>query len=330
MSRAQTSCIRAMAQTRAEQVAYYRLLENPNVSVSELVTSLSTHCHQQVRGRHVLAISDSSEINLHHHGGRLKPEGQGVVGNNRDIGFFIHPTLVVDGTSGVPLGLSTVQLWRRPPRRTRCQERDYQSQPIEEKESYKWIQAAQGSMSCFQDSQVAEVTYIGDSEADIYEPWFHIPAPQVHLLVRACKNRRLANSPLNLFAYLACQPIEDYYEVDVPGDPRIGRTARLALSVALKVLQLTLGRDTPNETADLVFDPTQQACLNQIAPTLDGRTTKQQNPYPPGSLAWVAWLIARLGGWSGYHSQRFPGIVTLYRGLRQFKAIFIGWHLAHP
>ena len=67
-----------------------------------LKESLQAHCHQQVRGRHVLAISDTSEINLQAHAGRLKPAGQGVVGNNTDIGFFIHPTLTVDADSGLP------------------------------------------------------------------------------------------------------------------------------------------------------------------------------------------------------------------------------------
>lgn len=94
-------------------MGYYRFLENENVTVSELVRSLSAHCQQQVEGRHVLAVSDSSEINLQSHVGRLKPEKLGVVGNKTNVGFYLHPTLVLDAESGFPLGLSTVQLWSR-------------------------------------------------------------------------------------------------------------------------------------------------------------------------------------------------------------------------
>ncbi len=50
------------------------------MTLSELVRSLSDHCEQQVEGRHILSISDTSEINLESHRGRLKSEGLGVVG----------------------------------------------------------------------------------------------------------------------------------------------------------------------------------------------------------------------------------------------------------
>jgi hypothetical protein len=81
------------------------------VTQSELVRSLSDHCEQQVEGRHILSISDTSEINLQSHQGRLKAKGLGVVGNNKDVGFFIHPTLAVDAENGFPLGLSTVHFF---------------------------------------------------------------------------------------------------------------------------------------------------------------------------------------------------------------------------
>lgn len=416
-------------------MAYYRWLDNSAVSVSSLIESLSQHCRDQVNGRHVLAISDTSEINLQAHVGRLNDAEIGVVGNDTDIGFFIHPTLVVDSADGLPLGLSTVQVWTRPVERQRKTKDDYYNRPIEEKESYKWIESAKGSQLCFELGGAQQVTYIGDSESDIYEPWVQIHQSNRHLLIRACQNRVLVNSSQRLFDYLSGQPVSGQYMLAIPADSRSKRTARdatmsvrftpvtlpcpkrlngvypdqvslyaveavevnpptgqppvhwrlltthpietyehalqmiqwyrwrwhieqlfailkqrgldieasqqesvlaiqklcmLALSVAVRLLQLTVGRDHQTASDSIVFNQTQQQCLEQIAPTVNGRTIKQRNPYPLHSLAWAAWIIARLGGWSGYQSQRPPGIVTFARGLQQFEGIFLGWQLAHP
>ncbi len=101
----------------------------------------------------------------------------------------------------------------------------------------------------------------------------------------------------------------------------------LGLSVALRILQFGVGRDHPELDATVALTPEQQICLGSLAPTLSGKTNKQQNLYRPLSLAWAVWLIARLGGWSGYQSQHPPGVLTLVRGWRRFEAIFLGWTL---
>ena len=132
------------------------------MTVSELVQSLSQHCQQNVEERHVLAISDSSEINLQPHAGRIKSEGLGVVGNNKDVGFYIHPTLIVDGQSGFPSGLSTIQMWTRDFGHPNKYERNYQKLPIEEKESYKWLASAEQSQRCLTVGGAKMVTHIGD------------------------------------------------------------------------------------------------------------------------------------------------------------------------
>ena len=107
------------------------------MTTSVLVRALSDHCQQQVAGRHVLAIQDTSEINVQAHAGRLTAENLGVVGNNKDIGFFLHPTLVLDAESGFPLGISQVQLWTREVDHATKAERNYPTLPLEQKESFK-------------------------------------------------------------------------------------------------------------------------------------------------------------------------------------------------
>jgi hypothetical protein len=426
--------IRQISRNRAEQIGYYRYLENDQVTLSELGRSLSDHCQQQVEGRHVLSISDTSEINLQAHQGRLKAEGLGVVGNNTDVGFFIHPTLAVDAENGFPLGISNIQLWTRSPDRLKKKAQDYAKLPIEKKESYKWLVSAQQSQRFLDKGEARLITHIGDREADLYEEWATVPDRYNHVLVRVHQDRRLLGQTPSLYQYLSEQPCEGTYTVAVKADPRHGRTARealltvscarveiqrpdkfkddeyppslslyaveakevnpppgqepihwrlmtthqvvcieqalqvlewycwrwrieqlfatlklagldieatqlesveaiqrltiLGLSVAVRTLQMVEGRDNADIPASVSFTEQQQECLTQIAPTLQGQTQKQQNPYPPTSLAWATWFIARLGGWSAYRSQRPPGMPTLVHGLRRFEAIFIGWKTA--
>ncbi|MEH2239589.1 hypothetical protein [Nostoc sp.] len=108
----------------------------------------------------------------------------------------------------------------------------------------------------------------------------------------------------------------------------VQRLTILALSVAVRTLQMVEGRDNTQLSAELTFCVEQQQCLSQIKSSVEGDTKKLHNPYPRGCLPWATWIIARLGGWSGYTSGRPPGIPTLVHGLRQFESIFLGWKLA--
>lgn len=72
------------------------------------------------------------------------------------------------------------------------------------------------------------------------------------------------------------------------------------------------------------------ALIEALVVRLEGQTEKQKNPHPPGSLARAAWVIGRLGGWSGYSGGGYkpPGPKTMYDGLVKFDAIKQGWGLA--
>ena len=74
-----------------------------------------------------------------------------------------------------------------------------------------------------------------------------------------------------------------------------------------------------------VFSPADREALEAVSVTLEGRTERQRNPYPAGSLAFAAWVCARLGGWICYYGK--PGPVVMLRGLYQFRAIQLGYDL---
>lgn len=103
---------------------------------------------------------------------------------------------------------------------------------------------------------------------------------------------------------------------------RLKKLAILVAMAAVTVIQLIQARDgtTQQPIAD-AFEPEDIELLCQIAPKLEGKTLKQQNPHPAHSLAFAAWVIARLGGWKGYKTHRPPGIGTMSRGLQRFFQI---------
>jgi Transposase DNA-binding len=99
----------------------------------------------------------------------------------------------------------------------------------------------------------------------------------------------------------------------------IKKQAVMALNVATKAMQLVLARDgNPFVPIETMFDDQEQEVLSKINKELEGATQKQSNPHDPKSLAWAAWVIARLGGWKGYANQRPPGPITMKRGLQDF------------
>ncbi|MEA2781643.1 MAG: hypothetical protein QOK29_3187, partial [Rhodospirillaceae bacterium] len=66
--------------------------------------------------------------------------------------------------------------------------------------------------------------------------------------------------------------------------------------------------------------------LQRLSRKLEGKTARQKNPHPPGSLAFVAWIAARLGGWNCYY--KLPGPKTMRNGWNQLAARLEGYVLA--
>jgi hypothetical protein len=113
-------------------------------------------------------------------------------------------------------------------------------------------------------------------------------------------------------------------------DSRIlAKHATLAMIASVRLAELIKARDDDQgRPASDLFDAGEVEVLAALQATLQGKTDKQKNPFPPSRLSWAAWTIARLGGWKGYVSERKPGPKTFSRGLRRFSSIAQGFRLS--
>ena len=109
---------------------------------------------------------------------------------------------------------------------------------------------------------------------------------------------------------------------------RLIKLTAIAAKAAIITLQLLQARDgRTDEPARLVFAEHDIDLLGRLNTQIQGATALQKNPHPKQSLAWAAWIIARLGGWDGYPSSKPPGPITFKHGLDRFLAMAQAWSL---
>ncbi len=241
-----TMVLRKLGESRAGEKAVHRFLSSPYVSVECIVETLAARTAVQCKGRRILAVQDTTEINFA--GRDKKRRGFGPAGDGKTPGFFIHPVIAVDVESEAVVGLVDAAIWTRSARRVTSRRR----RAIEAKESARWLSGCRAAASVLAE---ARVTMVADRESDIYLLFARKPA-QLDLIVRAGQDRGLAGGGLLSAALADAEPLSRT-EVRVasrgPGDK--GRIAQVelracgvclarpkikALSDAPKAIELTL------------------------------------------------------------------------------------------
>jgi len=131
--------------------------------------------------------------------------------------------------------------------------------------------------------------------------------------------------------------IEDYFRTlktagfdieacEIEDPEAVVRFVSAAACAAVTVLQLVRARDGgTNQMIVDAFDPADQPLLEALSSKREGKTARQKNPHPKGSLAFAAWVIARLGSWDGYYGKPGPKVMRI--GLQDFQMIKYGHHL---
>lgn len=213
--------LRKLGENRKTEVKFGRFLSNEKVTMKELIEYETNKTGQLSANNHVLAIQDTTELNYHAHSRRTT--GLGPIGDADQVGLFLHPLLVLEANSGACLGLADIHTWIRKEKKPTCElnvdgskkkktSNDYQKLPIEEKESYRWLEVATRGKKSLKKAKL--ITIIADRESDIYEEWYRIPDKQTHLLTRSSYNRRLSNGSL-LFDHVATLNVSGISEIDV-------------------------------------------------------------------------------------------------------------------
>lgn len=208
--------IRPLGGNRAGEVGFGRLLRNPRVTPAEIISTACARTAGLVRGRHILAIQDTTS---------LRDEG-----DQRSL--QLHPMIAVDAVDGALLGLVHAEyLYREGGKKA-----DRKTRPFEDKESFRWLNATR-SASALAEGGAACVTVVADREGDIYEE-FALRPDNVELLIRAAQNRVLADGT-HLFSCTDKLPELGRETIALPAAP--GRPARKAV-LALRARQITISR----------------------------------------------------------------------------------------
>jgi hypothetical protein len=179
----------------------------------------------------VLAVQDTTELNYSAHGAteQLGPIGESELGQ---VGLMLHDTMLYN-LQGTPLGLLDVQCWVRDEEGMGQDRRDL---PIEQKESYKWLQSFRAASRLQGQCPQRRVVSVGDREADLYELFVEARDDPHHtgVLVRACQDRRLEAEGQSeecgfLWAQMAREPAVASMKLKVPRKKKNNQPARTAV-----------------------------------------------------------------------------------------------------
>src|SRR5437667_5912570 len=185
-------CLRRLAGgVRAQEVRFNRFLGNDKVTVARVIASWSECTVAAAAGSHVLAIQDTSEINVATTAERRR--GLGEIGKGNGRGVLLHPMLAVDAESGSCLGLLSGQVWTRKGRRTV----PHDQRDLSDKESQRWIATVLAAKPLL--AKAAMVTALGDRESDIFALYASATEQRFHVIARSMHDRKLAGG-LGLYA----------------------------------------------------------------------------------------------------------------------------------
>jgi hypothetical protein len=262
------------SENRAEAKAIYRMLGNEAFDREEIARAhrAATIRRMSEYGGTILAVQDTTGVNYNNH---LKTEGIGYI-SDKTLGINIHSCLAVS-TDGLVLGVLDQSDYKRDEPADESATHDgKKTRPIEEKESFRWLETLERSTANIPDD--INVITVCDREGDMYEFFAKAVSLNKPFLIRIVQNRMTVENKRILDEIRKKQP-QGRVGVTIPRDSRNGIPKRDA------VLQLQYA----------CFHVKRPQILNSVKTlpgSLDITVIYAKEEHPPKGNKPIEWFLA--------------------------------------
>jgi len=205
--------------------AAYRFFDNPKVNSEAIIgahikaSTRRVSTVSEATTAPILAVQDTTFFNYSRH---PKTKGLGeiskFIGNRGETlktsGIILHSSLALS-PEGVPLGILSQKLWTRtkPTGLITKSGKNATRIPIEDKESFRWIEAMRNVCEKVKDPR--RVIHVGDRESDIFEFFHEAKKLNTHFLIRIRNHSRCLKSGGKLFDPISSTASKGKYELTV-------------------------------------------------------------------------------------------------------------------
>lgn len=239
----------ACFKTRAELIGAYRLFDNEFVTPDKIMEPHYKNVAERAKTQSVvLLLNDTSSLDYT----SKDVEGLGMLEKSYTKGFFIHPTLAIT-PDRCCLGLIDHCTWTRLPDQHRKQISGSKrgNQPIEEKESFRWLESYRKGCLFAESVPETRFVFIADRESDILELLTEAvekreKVPNIDLLIRSKHDRVLIGEcdERKLKKTMAKAPAISQITFQIPGR---GSQKSREVEQSIRVKQITLQGKTVDE-----------------------------------------------------------------------------------
>jgi hypothetical protein len=258
--------------SRSNAKAVYRMLGNEKCTKESILSSHRDAIEARNEAGVLLAIQDTMSVNYNTH---TKTEGLGYNCEKKTLGVNVHSSLALI-PEGIPIGVLAQSVSTRFDREDTRTKEQRRRRPIEEKESYCWLEAMKASAENVPEN--VKLIHIADREGDIYELYALAERTGEKFIVRATTHNRLTTDGEKTLDVLRNTSAVGVDRVVIPANHKTKRKEREAvLAVRYKT-----------------FDVRKPAILNpnkRLETSLNLTLMSLTEENPPEGVEPVEWLL---------------------------------------